>query len=881
MAINNDKPRYQENSTQSMISNLMTEQQDAILNALIVKLRKALKALTSDAKSEYSSLYSSLEDLEDQLAEHKIDIFKDTSKEQQKAIKITREFEKKLIEGSSVEQRAAIHDYQINRIKAFQAEYKNQKKFALQLAGEKSRLEEELKQAQTEGEKELLQKKLENIEKLGEKNRGYLDTHAKAYESSGKDLIDNILSKAAEAKGSEDPELWTQTIKQLKDVANSEEATAEEKKRATKDAANFETKLRGQKFKDREQEIKAKNADRIAELKYRLTTFDGIKETISNATAAMVNGLSKMFDNLEAPINDFYQYQAKYEARLQGSENGYAQMMKEVSKQLGLSPFIKQRDMVKKLQDLVDKGVNYNVELRAYIATASEGIASTFDAFDSNLLRLIRIQQNDSTAARLGMEATLTQMLNRMYSDTSYLSGVSDQVSQALIDASAQLTHQGAAEMEFAAQKWLGSLYSLGVGDTVIQNIATGLGYLGSGNIEALSGNDTLMSLLAMSASRGGTSISEILTGGLTASRTDKLLQGMVEYLAEIANNTDSNNVTKSAMAQVFGLTNTDLRSISNLTQNDIDDIALTDLSYGGALTETNTQLSNMWKRVHMSQWVSNLVDNATVNSALMIGSNPVTYGLYKTLSIVSGLVGDRGLEIPGIQAMGTGTASGIDILSIAKAGVAGTALMAGLISSLGSLGTGGVPALSAWSGYEESLKRGSSLDLKAKGVQSGFSESTTYSSKGSASTDDLGAASMQTANESAKENMSEEDQKTADLAETFYEDGLTELITIREHLQKLTAENDALKVVIASPSASATNEIKLGDIADDAVQKLSAVLKPLILSSLIGDEIDMTANASPTSLIELLASAMDGMKVHIDNDWFDEAMQKNALGGT
>ena len=48
----------------------------------------------------------------------------------------------------------------------------------------------------------------------------------------------------------------------------------------------------------------------------------------------------------------------------------------------------------------------------------------------------------------------------------------------------------------------------------------------------------------------------------------------------------------------------------------------------------------------------------------------------------------------------------------------------------------------------------------------------------------------------------------------------------------------------------------------------------------IIGDEIDMTASASPTSLIELLTSAMDGMNVHINNDWFDEAMQKNALGG-
>ena len=64
----------------------------------------------------------------------------------------------------------------------------------------------------------------------------------------------------------------------------------------------------------------------------------------------------------------------------------------------------------------------------------TDKLVTTFNAFDSNLLNLIRLQQADSTAARLGMEASLTKSLNAMFRDTSYLTNSFDNVSQALYE---------------------------------------------------------------------------------------------------------------------------------------------------------------------------------------------------------------------------------------------------------------------------------------------------------------------------------------------------------------------------------------------------------------------------------------------------------------
>jgi hypothetical protein len=74
-------------------------------------------------------------------------------------------------------------------------------------------------------------------------------------------------------------------------------------------------------------------------------------------------------------------------------------------------------------------------------------------------------------------------MFNQYFSDSSYLQTAYDNVASALFEMSAMQSRNQAVETEFIIQKWLGSLYSLGASDNIVQQIATGLGYLGSGNV--------------------------------------------------------------------------------------------------------------------------------------------------------------------------------------------------------------------------------------------------------------------------------------------------------------------------------------------------------------------------------------------------------------
>lgn len=861
---------------ESVVSERVKSQMEAIINGMIGMLNKHLKSIGSDSFAAAKKTSADITKLEKSLSEYRIDLYTSETGIKKKAAEIYRAYEKKrLAEASALEQNL-IYDNQIARLKAFKEEFEEKKLNANKLADIEAEIQAKLYRMRSGPEKDQLKKDLASVRAQKKQSEEYIKNHKESYEHADSDILKNLQKKTDNILGTEGStkEDKESLLKELKSAAKNIKSGSDEEKKNNEDIYRLERSIKKDEVKEKAAEAKAKNDAIKAELKYRLTTLDGIKDTIGDAMKAGIGALSKAFDALEQPINSFYEYQAKYEARMQGSENQYNKMMSNIGFSIGLSPFIKQQKMVENLQRLIDTGTNYNLELRAYIATVSENIASTFDAFDGNLMRLIRIQQSDSTAARMGMEAALTKILNSRFSDSSYLSGTSDTVAGNLLDASAQLSHQMATEFEFVTQKWLGALYSLGVGDQTITNIAQGLGYLGSGNIDALAGNDQLMSLLAMSASRGGASISDFLTGNLTASNTEKLLRGMVELLGDIANNTDSNKVTRAAFANVFGITNTDLRSISNLTQSDIDYLSGTNLNYSQALVESSNQLKQISSRMHISNMISNLMDNATVSSALMIGGNAATYTLYKALNVVSSLVGDRGLEIPGIQALGTGTASGIDVLSVAKAAVAGGGLLASLIGSLGNLGSGGLPALDRWAGYEKSLQRGEGLILKDYGVQSGFSESAQYNNTSNQSSDDMTKSAMQSSKESATENMSEEDKASQDEAKEYQSIMRNNLQSIKDNMDKLLSSNrsDNLSVYISNDIFSGkTLDVNLNNLSDSAEIKFKNALAALI----VGNIIDEGNQNNSSSLVELIKSALNGANVHIDNDYFDDFYQK------
>ena len=128
-------------------------------------------------------------------------------------------------------------------------------------------------------------------------------------------------------------------------------------------------------------------------------------------------------------------------------------MSTDIRNVAGVSPLIKQESVVSNLEKLVGQGISFDVEQRAFLETIKDKIATTFEAADGTLLRLVRIQQQDTTEARLGMESALTSFLNNMYETTEYMQSVAKSVRNSLQEAEALMGSKSAAAFEYQVQK--------------------------------------------------------------------------------------------------------------------------------------------------------------------------------------------------------------------------------------------------------------------------------------------------------------------------------------------------------------------------------------------------------------------------------------------
>lgn len=530
----------------------------------------------------------------------------------------------------------------------------------------------------------------------------------------------------------------------------------------------------GQTAQSREENSENRKLEREAQKQARLAEKNITwKETFEDAFdpdkigKKLSEKLTAALNQIDQNINSMFQYQAQINARLNGTDSDYTDILKTIRRNIGINPLVSQKAMVENVKKLVDSGVTFDLEQRAFLATISDKIVNTFDAFDSNLLRVIRLQQADSTAARLGMESALNEFLNSNFSDSTYLNDAFKSVSGALIDASAQLSRDQSVAFEYIVQKWLGSLYSLGLSSNTVSTIAQGLNYLGTGNVEALSGNESLQSLLAMSASRAGLSYSDLLTGGIDANNTNLLLKSMVEYLKEIAENS-GNNVTAASYANVFGMNTTDLVAINNLQQSQINSLYKSTLSIEEANGQLQSEMNQIFSRTHVSQILETGLENLMTTASTEIGSNLLTYGTWKVLNIIEDLTG--GIAIPAVSVFGNMVDLHTTVTQLAKAGMAGLSLMGSLISGIGSLATGGAMSMKTW-GFDQYTSRGQSINALKKGVKSGFSASSSMSSTGSASSSDIRSTTLAEGAASA-----EEDSKTTN-ASVEKESGITENI--------------------------------------------------------------------------------------------------------
>lgn len=444
--------------------------------------------------------------------------------------------------------------------------------------------------------------------------------------------------------------------------------------------------------------------------------------------------LSSFSNAITDTIKDVNAHRTKIMARLQGvggDEYDYASLMNTVSRNLAVSPYITQKAFMEKLDNAVDRGIAYNVEQRAFLSTIAEEIATTFDAFDSNLLRLIKLQQSDSTAARLGMEAELTKTLNKVFQDSSYLTDeVYKGVRGALIDSESLMGRGEATEFEYVVQKWLGALYSLGASNDLINQIAQGLNYIGTGNVQALASNSPLQTLFAMSASRAtGVDYADLLVGGLTTEKTNELLKSMVEYLREIAIDNKKNNVVQAAYGNLYNMSLSDMKAITSLTEGDISSIYTQSMSYDNMNKALTNQFSSLSKRLSVSQMTQNLIDNFTYTIGSDIAQSAVSQILWEVADFI-GKTTD-GLHLPAISVFGNMIdLSSFTVEGILKTGLVGYSTLSQMGNILSALKTGGFDLGGNVWGYSDTMKRGQIEEFTSGAINT--TSGSTYIGSGS-----------------------------------------------------------------------------------------------------------------------------------------------------
>ena len=421
-----------------------------------------------------------------------------------------------------------------------------------------------------------------------------------------------------------------------------------------------------------------------------------VTSAIQNSLSTAINkGMSTSIKGVEDYIGAYSKYMTGIETRLQGTtDRNFSTITGMISSQVGASPYVRQSAVLENLSRLVESGINYNVEQRAFLATISNKIATTFDAANGTLLHLIRVQQADTTAARLGLEASLTKYFNAMFGDTSYLTNTFDTVSSNLLGATSQLGYQSGVEFEYAVQKWLGSLGSVGVSDTTLSSIASGLSSLATGDITGLSGT-TLERLFLMS----GLDYGSTLTQGLTTDTANELLYNMINVLQGVART--NNQVVKAQYANLFGVTLTDLTAIMNLTAKDLDTIAGTMLNYQQTLDETVLGLSSISKRMTMQDQIENVFDNILSG----VGENIANSALGYTTWLMADLLEKATGGISGIEMAPFGVGISTSVTQLLKTGIIGASLITEIPTIINSLLGEGL-SLSNW-GATDTTSRG------------------------------------------------------------------------------------------------------------------------------------------------------------------------------
>lgn len=683
-------------------------------------------------------------------------------------------------------------------------------------------------------------------------------------------LVNDYQKKAAAAKepgaSKKDKQAAEEAKRKLKesDKANAKDAVADTFKKGFAD------------FKRQQEEGNA-----IAETAAKNT--ETAMKSVGKAITAGLNAINNS-------IATYAKHQTAINARLNGAEAynklPILQAYDEIAMRLSMvaySPLLRAEDLYANVSELVNQGIVTNVEQRAFFQTVKDGIVGTFDVNNESLKRIIRIQQNDSTAARMGLEAYLNEFLNTYVENTEYLQATFDNVAASLVEASSLLSYNAGGdvskslEFEYQVQKWLGTLTGLGLSDEAAQSIASAIGQLGSGDVEGLSGN-AINNLLIMGANRSGSkkSYSEMLSEGLDAVGVNDLMYGIVDYMHELGSS--GSNVVKNQLAKTFGLSVSDIVAAGNISDDSLVELRGETLSYKGMYEALSDNFDQLIGRTGLSNMLQNLMANFTYQTGANIAANPALYAMWTVTDLIKNATGGDGIAVPYISAMGNGFDLNADITNLMQMAIAGTGLLGGIggiIAGLGSVGKGSLmlTALGVNARNAEMEQIGGGLGTKKGSKRESGDTSSEASYVGNTDGQSYADSAMNEANDDAQKKL---DQK---LEET--EDPITKYLEEEAQLKvRLSALVDTTGSINANMRLLTSKMIReevgwnIGEEAKDVSATLAASPKPensaLTSNNPASNSDSVAANQSlDTSAIGMLLSDVEfttGFKSIVEN---------------
>ena len=523
-----------------------------------------------------------------------------------------------------------------------------------------------------------------------------------------------------------------------------------------------EAEIKEKLDKDYENDRKSRLKDRIeygATLEERLQaqrdleSIERLEKAQKRIASAIESSFSSSFDKIKETFTTYADYVERLEVGLIGSSKSYDSVSEKLNQVFSSNVFFSLKDALDKTTEMVESGINYNVELRASLDTMSDKIVKTFESTNETLLRLVKIQQQDSTQARLGMESYLQEYLNKNFQDSSYLHGLSDTVSGLLLEMESQYSREGATELEYAVQKWLGSFSSIGVSDNTITALAKGIGYLGSGDVSSLTSDTALNSLMALSVQRGGgnKTYGEMLTDGLDVSDISTIFKGFYDLVSEIGSS--DNQVALNQYAKLFGLSMSDIVSTLNLTSESVENISKEMVSYSDAIgrVESELSVSKLSSRTSASELYNNFKSNLYAGIGLDLSDNLAALLAYEVTEQAADVLSSMDIEV---APMGLGIS--LDAGSLVKGAVSAATYLTHYVKNLSSLSSVLSPNLKLLGGDEETTLK--ELGVGIGGLSQRQTGKTTNSALYYGRTDSTTMSKM--ANQMAAEKTSEVLQK-------------------------------------------------------------------------------------------------------------------------